>query len=233
MKAKQTMIIQPHPDNIWLCRVCDTVIAKQPLSTGEKAFCPECRHKLAEKNGCSLWIVLIIACIGLLLIIPASVLPLMHMRLFSVATDHSIISGITSFVQQGMWIPAVLISLGIIGIPSLYFILMIILLSFMVLNSYHTWLMKLLHLLQCIRNQSMLEIYLSGLIIAMVKLNGIGSVYPGFGLIIFIGLIIFQLLSLLLITPYTLWEKLEWMQNETHSISRFSNHQTNGKTGKT
>lgn len=210
---KTTMARMGSPENLWLCKICDLLIPRQPLSAGERVLCPECHHKVAEKNYCPLLVGLALAFTGLLLVIPGCLLPLIHMKIFSIVTDHSIVTGITSFARQGMWIPAILIFMGIIFIPLLYFTLTITLLSFITLNRYYAWLTVILRLQQQIRNWSMLEIYLLGIIIAMVKLGDFGKVYPDLGFFVFIGLFVCQSLLVLSIRPYVLWEKLELMQH--------------------
>jgi len=204
--------LEEMPDKIWLCEECDAILPKQHLSPGDKVFCPNCKKKITEQSRYPLQVPLAFAITGLLLLIPACTLPLIKMQFLSSTTNHSIVSGILDFIQQGMWVPAILILFGTIISPFIYLVLSTFILSCMTLNIYHRYLITLLRLFDRIKRWGMLEVYLLGIFIAIIKLSDIAKVYLGFGLIILAGLIFCQAAISLTAKSQILWDRLDLLR---------------------
>lgn len=201
--------MQVQQSRVWLCEECDAVIPKQTLQPGEKAYCPNCHHKIAEKSRYSLHVPLAFSITGLLLLVPACFLPLIHMQMLARVTDHSIVSGVADFIHQGMWIPAVLISAGAIISPLIYLVISTILLASILQGSYNPRLRNMLLTFKHIRYWGMLEVYLLGIFITIIKLGDVARIYPGLGLVTLAGLIICQAMITLTVKPHLLWRHLE------------------------
>ena len=201
--------MQTQPSCIWLCEECDAAILRQTLKPGEKAYCPNCQHIVAKKSRYSLHVPLALAVTGLVLLPPSCLLPLIHMQMLTNVNDHSIVSGISHFMSQGMWIPAILITLCAVISPLIYLSLNTILLSCVTLGIRHNYLIKMLLLLQNIRRWGMLEVYLIGVFTAIIKFSSFAKIYPGIGLLILTGLILCQTAISLIIKPQMLWEQLD------------------------
>jgi len=200
-------------EDVWLCEECDTVMPKQPLHPGERVYCPNCKHNIAEKSRYSFHVPLALSITGLLLLLPACLLPLIHMEVFADVTNHSIISGIADFLQQGTWLPAILIFLGTVVIPFIYLFLNTFILISLISGKSRDYLIKTIKLFTHIKYWGMLEVYLLGIFISIIKLGDVAKVYPGLGLVALIGLILCQTLITLIVKPSMLWNALSTTRN--------------------
>ena len=198
-----------HSEDIWLCSECDLVIPKKTLVRGERAYCPHCRNKVAECSRYPGSVPLALAIAGLLLLLPACTLPLLRMQFLAKSTTHSIVSVITAFLEQSMWFPALLISISAVIIPFVYLSAAAFLLLSVKYKKSFVYTTNILYIFQCIKEWRMLEVYLMGIFIAMIKLNDIAHVRPDIGLVILAGLTLCQLFIAWTLKPYTLWQQIE------------------------
>ncbi|MNF52946.1 Paraquat-inducible protein A [compost metagenome] len=195
-------------ENLVACHECDLLMHKPPLAHDEKALCPRCgyelyahRHNVVERS-----LALVIA--ALLLFVPANFLPIMELHLLGQSSHDTVWSSVLGLFDTGMQGVAVVVFLCGMGIPLLKLLCQLsVLLSirFDIGRSYGLLLYRIYHHL---RDWGMLEVYLMGVLVAIVKLADLASITVGVGLVCFISLLLTQVWLEVVMSPHQIWEAL-------------------------
>ncbi|MDT9645311.1 MULTISPECIES: paraquat-inducible protein A [Pseudomonas] len=195
-------------DDLVACHECDLLMRKLKLALGEKAQCPRCgyelyahRHNVVERS-----LALVIA--ALLLYVPANFLPIMQLNLLGQSSEDTVWSGVQGLFDTGMEGVAVVVFLCSMGIPLLKLICqLLVLLSIRwdIGRSYGLLLYRIYHHL---RDWGMLEVYLMGVLVAIVKLADMASITVGLGLVCFISLLLVQVWLEVVMSPHQIWQAL-------------------------
>ncbi|WP_248794950.1 paraquat-inducible protein A [Pseudomonas sp. MWU13-2105] len=195
-------------DTLVACHECDLLMRKPQLGLGEKAQCPRCgyelyahRHNVIERS-----LALVLA--ALLLYIPANFLPIMQLNLLGRTSADTVWSGVLGLYHTGMSGVAVVVFLCSMGIPLLKLLCQLaVLLSIRwdVGRSYGLLLYRIYHHL---RDWGMLEVYLMGVLVAIVKLADLAELSLGLGLACFVALLLVQVLLEVVMSPHQIWQAL-------------------------
>ncbi|MGH8436185.1 MAG: paraquat-inducible protein A [Pseudomonas sp.] len=190
------------------CHECDLLMLKPELQSGESAECPRCgyelyrhRHQVVRRS-----LALVIA--ALLLYIPANFLPIMQLNLLGQTAEDTVWSGVLGLYGTGMQGIAVVVFLCSMGIPLLKLLCQFaVLLSIRwdIGRSYGLLLYRIYHHM---REWGMLEVYLMGTLVSIVKLIGLADLTLGLGLACFIGLLLLQVWLEVTMSPHQIWEAL-------------------------
>ncbi|SEN28451.1 paraquat-inducible protein A [Pseudomonas sp. ok272] len=195
-------------EDLVACHECDLLMRKPQLAHGDKAVCLRCgyelyahRHNVVERS-----LALVIA--ALLLYVPANFLPIMQLNLLGQSSQDTVWTGVVGLFDTGMQGVAVVVFLCSMGIPLLKLLCqLLVLLSvrFDIGRSYGLLLYRIYHHL---RDWGMLEVYLMGVLVAMVKLADLASITVGLGLVCFVSLLLVQVWLEVVMSPHQIWEAL-------------------------
>jgi paraquat-inducible protein A len=190
------------------CHECDLLMRKPRLAHGEKALCPRCGYELYARryNVVHRSLALVIA--ALLLYVPANFLPIMQLNLLGQSSQDTVWSGVVGLFNTGMQGVAVIVFLCSMGIPLLKLLCQLtVLLSihFDVGRSYGLLLYRIYHHL---RDWGMLEVYLMGVLVAIVKLADMAAMTLGLGLACFVALLLVQVWLEVVMSPHQIWQAL-------------------------
>ena len=191
------------------CHECDLLMRKPDLTLEQKASCPRCGYELfarrAQVERRSLALVLT----ALALFLPANFLPIMQLNLLGQTTQDTIWSGVVSLYRSGMVAVALVVFLCSMVVPLLKLLCQLLVLLCIrwrkglrlgrgVYRSYH-------HL----REWGMLEVYLIGILVSIVKLVDMADLSLGTGLFCFVGLLLAQVWLEVTMSPQQIWDALE------------------------
>ncbi|WP_160109543.1 paraquat-inducible protein A [Pseudomonas izuensis] len=195
-------------DDLVACHECDLLMSKPVLAHGEKALCPRCGYELYAHryNVVQRSLALVIA--ALLLYVPANFLPIMQLNLLGQSSQDTVWSGVVGLFNSDMQSVSVIVFLCSMGIPLLKLLCqLVVLLSirFDIGRSYGLLLYRIYHHL---RDWGMLEVYLMGVLVAIVKLADMAAMTVGLGLACFIGLLLVQVLLEVVMSPHQIWQAL-------------------------
>ena len=190
------------------CHECDLLMRKPKLAHGEKALCPRCGYELYayRHNVVHRSLALVVA--ALLLYVPANFLPIMQLNLLGQSSQDTVWSGVLGLFNSGMQGVAVIVFLCSMGIPLLKLLCQLtVLLSihFDVGRSYGLLLYRIYHHL---RDWGMLEVYLMGVLVAIVKLADMAAMTIGIGLACFVALLLVQVWLEVVMSPHQIWQAL-------------------------
>lgn len=195
---------------IWLCPECDLAMTPPTLPTGTRARCPRCNHMLADARHGSLDQLVALIITGLLLYPPANILPILKLSLMGDEQHNTVFAGIYALCKEGYLLVAFVIFLCAMLVPLIRLAaLLFIIIAGIKLRKQLMLARTLFRFYHQLGEWGMLEIYLLGILVAIVKLVDTASVHPGIGMVCFIGLILSEIGISLVMNESCLWELLE------------------------
>ncbi|MGH8354301.1 MAG: paraquat-inducible protein A [Pseudomonas sp.] len=190
------------------CQECDLLMRKPQLADGERAECPRCGYELYSHRHQVVRRSLALAIAALLLYVPANFMPIMQLNLLGQTTQDTVWSGVLGLYESGMRGVALVVFLCSMAIPLLKLLCQLtVLLSIRwdIGRSHGLLFYRIYHHL---REWGMLEVYLMGILVAIVKLRDLADLSLGLGLGCFIGLLLVQIWLEVTMSPHQIWEAL-------------------------
>lgn len=190
------------------CHECDLLMRKPVLNDGERAQCPRCGYELFVHRPHVIKRSLALAFTALLLYVPANFLPIMQLNLLGQSSQDTVWSAVVGLYYSGMQGIAVVVFLSSMAIPLLKLLCQLWVLLSIRLDwgrSYGLFLYRIYHHM---REWGMLEVYLMGILVSMVKLMGLADLSLGVGLFCFIALLLVQVWLEVTMSPHQIWEAL-------------------------
>jgi len=186
------------------CDVCGQLVGE-----GQGSECPRCYSALHRRKPDSLarcWALLIAATI---LYIPANLLPIMTVVSFGWSQTDTIISGVFALIAVGMWPVAALVFFASVLVP----VLKIGGLAFLLLSIQFNMVRgardrtRLYWIIEIIGRWSMVDVFMVGILTALVSLDNIASIRPGAGGVCFAAVVILTMLSAMSFDPRLIWDR--------------------------
>jgi len=197
------------PDNWIACKDCDLLLERVDTPVGDKALCPRCANPLYQSRENNVERTLALAITGLLLFIPANLLPVMSMALIGQESSTTIYEGSLVLFQEGLYWTALLVFFASIVIPFWKLLLMLFISGCLFRERFSPLLPYAFRYYHHLDEWGMLEVYMLGVLVAVVKLKGMASVIPGIGLYCFIALLLVTTLMSSLLDEECFWTRIE------------------------
>lgn len=195
-------------DQLVACHECDQLMRKPVLKHGEKAQCTRCGYELYAHryNVVDRSLALVLA--ALLLFVPANFLPIMQLHLLGQNADDTVWSGVQGLYNSGMGGIAAVVFLCSMAIPFLKLLCQLAVLLSIRLNVGRSYGLLLYRIYHHMRDWGMLEVYLMGVLVAIVKLVDMAELSLGLGLACFISLLLVQVWLEVVMSPHQIWVAL-------------------------
>lgn len=190
------------------CHECDLLMRKPVLQDGESAECPRCGYELFSHRHRVVRRSMALVLTALLLYVPANFLPIMQLNLLGQTSQDTVWSGVVGLYESGMQGIAVMVFLCSMAVPLLKLLCQLLVLLSIRTDfgrSYGLWLYRIYHHM---REWGMLEVYLMGILVAMVKLMDLADLSLGLGLFCFIALLLVQVWLEVTMSPHQIWQAL-------------------------
>jgi len=179
--------------NLIGCDECDTISKKTPLQKGEKALCPCCGGELYQQTK-SLKKLLALVCTAFIVFIIANCYPIVSVELQGNHSETSLIGAVIAMFQINRFFVGTLIFITTFIMPLINILLLFYILYPVSLRKKRPkFLVQAMRLLSSFRIWAMIEVFLIGVLVTLVKLVGMVVVIPG------IALWAFAVLSILMI----------------------------------
>lgn len=177
-------------DTLIACPECDLLQKSTRLSKGAVARCPRCRmvlYRLADDN---LDRPLAYTLAATVLFLAANVFPIVGLELQGQSSVATLFGTAQALYEQNMPLLAALVFITTILVPALQLGAMAYVLLPLRFEHVPQLLPFALRMLQAIRPWGMVEVFILGLLVSLVKLAGEARVVPGIGLWSFGGLLL-------------------------------------------
>lgn len=198
-----------HPSPI-ACHECDLLQLLPTIPPGGSACCPRCGAVLHRHKRDSLDRTLALSLAALILFVVANTLPFLAFEIQGQTTRTLLITGVIDLWRQDMPALSVLVLLTTIVVPGTQLSLLLYLLLPLRLGRTPLLLAPALRLYQTLAPWAMMEVFLLGILVSVVKLAGMATVIPGLALGAFGVLIIVLSGASACFDPHLLWERVRW-----------------------
>jgi paraquat-inducible protein A len=191
------------------CHDCDLIHRIKPLPAKGTAVCIRCGAVLYKHKPNSLDRTLAFALGGLILFILANSFPFLAIRIGAQVRETTLITGIHELYVQGVQVIAILVLLTTVVVPftQIMCLLYILLpLKFDRLPKKLPWVMRFL---QRIQPWGMMEVFMVGILVSVVKLAKMAKIIPGISLYSFVVLIFVLAAMSVSLDAHQIWEKWE------------------------
>jgi paraquat-inducible protein A len=177
------------PGWLTLCHACDLPSRIGEVPAGGTARCPRCGSVVYRRIRDSLDRTLALALGGLFLFIAANAFPFLAMKMQGNVTHTTLSTGVRALYEQGSPIVASLVLLTTIVAPFLQISSLIFVLGPLRLGIQVPGQARVFRLLRRVQPWSMMEVFIMGVLVSLVKLLGMAQIVPGIALWSFVLLI--------------------------------------------
>ncbi len=205
----QASIPTTAPDQLIACHDCDALYPLPHLKPGQKARCPRCGALLVQRKRDSLRRSVALSFASLMLLVIANSFPLLGLNVEGRVERCEVVSGVFELYRQGFGIMAALVFLVSILAPALKILGMIYVLWPLTRNRRLWGAERVFRWIEWLAPWSMTEVYMLGILVAIVKLADLASIEIGISLYSFVGLILLMAWADSALDPHEAWERLE------------------------
>lgn len=195
-------------DELIACHECDLLMRKPELQRDEKAQCPRCGYELYAHRHNVVNRSLALVLTALLLFVPANFLPIMQLHLLGQTSDDTVWSGVLGLYNSDMRGIAIVVFLSSMAIPLLKLTCQLAVLLSIRFDMGRSYALLIYRIYHHVRDWGMLEVYLMGVLVAIVKLVDMAELTLGLGLVCFVGLLLVQVWLEVVMSPHQIWVAL-------------------------
>ena len=198
----------PIKSNILLCHECDLLIQNQVIAEGTKLECPRCGHVLYKQKHNTISKSLAYTITALICFFPAVTESIMTLNMSGLTQQQSIIGGARVLMLEQYYLVAILTFMSSLLVPLLRLLLLFYITLSISLNYFHKSLLWSFRLYHHVEEWGMLDVYMLGIIVSVVKLLSMAEIQPGFGLWAYAGLLLASILATTSLNHHEVWEQL-------------------------
>lgn len=196
------------PKRLLACPNCDLLagVAGEPGST---SLCPRCGAVLYRRKRNCIDRPLAFSFCGLVLFAIALTNPFLAMKSGGFVQETTLLTGIIELWKQHLYGLGALVLLTCVGIPLLQLVGLIYILVPMKMNQRAPWAVPIFRIIHHLQAWSMMEVFLIGILVALVKLAKMASIIPGVA-VMALGLLTFVITAAMTtLDPPLMWERLD------------------------
>ena len=189
------------------CTCCELLVQ---LAPDDRATCPRCGSKISgTRRPDSLARTAALLASATLLLIPANLYPVMTVIRLGQGEPNTIMSGVIHLIEDGAWPLGLLVFFASFVVP----ISKIAVLAFLLLTVRResSWRQRdrtqLYHVTEVIGAWSMVDIFLVGIMVALVRMDGLATVYPGVGATFFGAAVVLTMMAAHAFDPRLVWDR--------------------------
>jgi len=138
----------------------------------------------------------------------------MSLNMAGFSQQQSLINGARILLSEQYYLVAILTFMSSLLVPLLRLSLLFFVTLSLSLNRYHKSLFWSFRLYHHVEEWGMLDVYMLGIIVSVVKLLSMAEIEPGFGLWAYAGLLLSYILATTSLNHYEVWDELLDMKSK-------------------
>ena len=196
-------------DLLLACPECDLLMANVPAGEGETLTCPRCGTTLHRYKKDSINRTIAHCLAGLFLYFPAMLLPLMTFQTLGMSETANIIQSIITYYRQEYYLVTLMVFFSAVLFPflKLSFGLMVALLIKM--RKFPAFLPHLFRFYIHLEDWAMVEVYLLGIMVTVIKMYYTTDISYGLGFYCFTALVLATMGTTDVLDKRLFWDLLE------------------------
>lgn len=201
------------------CSDCDLLVSFTEVKAGYSVLCPRCGKKIHKKTKDSIAKTLALSVTGLLLYLPAITLPLMTFKSFGFSDSANILESILNFYRNDYYLVAVMVLLSAVVFPLVLLSGIFFISQQLYRKRYSPSLAKIFRIYEHLEEWAMVEVYLLGIMITVIKMNGTSDIQYHPGIFCFTALVLITLTLSTIIDRDLFWKTIENSAAENKKLS--------------
>ncbi|MBX3622112.1 MAG: paraquat-inducible protein A [Rhizobacter sp.] len=197
--------LAPRPDLI-VCHQCDAVHERVALARGTVARCSRCNALLGRGHVLRSETLLAFAMASLLLIVIGNSAPIVTLDLRGVVSQATLPEAIRATWEAGAPLVATLTAATALVFPLCFTVLRLYLLGSLMRGVVPRGFVPAMHLLDFVTRWGMVEVFLMGTLVAVVRSASLTSATPGIGLFAYAAVTLL-VTSITAAGTHTLWKR--------------------------
>lgn len=190
------------------CHECDLIHDIPPMPSRATASCVRCDSMLFQAKADSINRTIAWTIAGLVLYVVSISFPFLAMKSGSIIQQTSLLTGVQKLYGQEEIFLTILVLLTCIFVPLFQMLGLLYIFIPLKLNIRIKHAVYVFRLFQHVRPWSMMEIYMLGILVSIVKLGKTATIVPGLAVIAF-GLLIFVItFAISSVDAHMVWERL-------------------------
>ncbi|WP_343654988.1 paraquat-inducible protein A [Cupriavidus sp.] len=190
------------------CEYCDALYERTALAPGERATCLRCGGVLYRESSHAYRRLLPLVMTALILFLVSNMYPIVEMDLKGVRTETTLWGAVQALHSDHMTLVAMLVFGTTILFPLSEMLMMCYLLVPMARHRMPSGFDRIVRGIRQTRPWGMIEVFMIGVLVTVVKLSTMAQVIPGVALWSF-GALVVVLAAMLSFDPRDLWHYLE------------------------
>lgn len=191
------------------CPECGQLHRYRPIAPGKTAVCTHCGAVLYSNRARMFESALALTVAGLILFGMTNLFPLIGLRAQGVEQELHLFGASVAFWKQEYQILAMLLVLNIIVFP-LFELLSLLVVTLTVRFRWESTLATFLYRwMRELKPWGMLEVFMLGVLVAVVKLGDMATLIVGVSFWSFAGLIVTMAAATAILDPFTVWRELD------------------------
>ncbi|MBA4368990.1 MAG: paraquat-inducible protein A [Desulfobacterium sp.] len=198
-----------QPTSFIICHDCDLIQKKPDTPVAGILRCVQCDAVLqkTEKGDTDTTLALILA--GIILFILINSFPFLTFRMSGQLQETTLITGIEMFFIQGWWPIGLLVFLATIISPALHLLGLLYILLPLKFGLKMPGVTRIMRIVTAFQPWSMIEIFMLGILVTVVKLSNDGEITAGISLFALMAFTFVQAAIFYTFNPLLIWEKCE------------------------
>jgi len=190
------------------CHDCDLITQMPDIKVGKTALCPRCGSQLAQPKSNSIERSLALVITNLILFTVAVNFPFLAMQSSGFEQQSTLISGVWLLHNQGMNSLALVVLLTCLCFPLLQMAGLLYVLLPLLFKRKLPGAIKTFLWIQKLQPWSMMEVFMLGTLVSLVKLAKLAEIIPGISLWAFALLIFTTAAQLYFLDRHQVWHQL-------------------------
>jgi len=191
------------------CIQCDLPLSVRALGNGERARCPRCRHTIAAGSERRFDSALAFAVAATVFLILANAYPFLRMQSSGLESVMTLPGTALELHRQGYLLLAVIVLSAIVVIPTAMLLAIFSLALPLRSGRRQPWLVGAGRFLFAMSPWAMVEVFIIGVIVSLVKIGSLATVILGTSFWSYVGFAICFTAALSYLDRFSVWREIE------------------------
>ena len=195
------------------CHGCDLLVDLSTLRDGDRAICPRCNGFLTRVRDDALSVVFACTISGMIFLAVANAFPFLSFSSSGLESAMTLPQAALALYDYDMPLIALMVAAFIILIPAMVLLLLLLLCGPLYWQRRAVWLVTTARWLFSLKNWAMVEVFIIGVIVALVKLSTMATVTIGISFWAYIAFSLCFTMALAGLDRYQCWQLIEQLDS--------------------
>lgn len=203
------MTALPTPDERTACLECDLILTLGSLAEGHRAECPRCGHLISVHRVDWQSRAIAFAIAAAVLLVFANSFPFLSLRASGLESVMTLPQTAAELYDEGYWTIAVLVMAPTVVIPALVLAVLASILVPLRIGRPVPWLVPGGRLFYVLSPWSMVEVFVIGVMVSLVKIGAMAKVVIGISFWAYVGFALCFTAAIAALDRVQLWRDIE------------------------